>query len=173
MNGISLHHDKLVVGCVMVKRYVVRLSLEDRQRLEGMIGAGVDSARTLAHARILLKADQGREGPGWPDARIAEALEAGHATVERVRKRCAKEGLEAALVPHPPQREYERKLDGRQEAHLIALACGPAPEGRARWSLRLLAGQLVELGEVESISHETVRQTLKKTTSSRGGRRRG
>lgn len=155
------------------KRYVVRLSSEERRRLQELIGAGVASARALAHARILLKADQGPDGPGWTDAAIVTAVEVSDTTVERVRQRYAEAGLEGALSRQPPRREYARKLDGRQEAHLIALACGPAPEGHGRWSLRLLADRLVELGEVDTISYETVRRTLKKTPSSRGRRRRG
>lgn len=120
-------------------------------------------ARVLVHAGILLKAHQSKSGPGWTDARIADALDCGTATVERVRKRFVEEGLDAALRPKPTTRTYVRKLDGKGEARLIALACSDPPEGRARWSLRLPADRLVALGVVEGISHEAVRRTMKKT----------
>ena len=102
------------------------------------------------------------------DEAIAEALDVNRSTVERVRIRCVEEGFEAALRPRPSRQVHPRKLDGAQEAHLVAVACSPAPNGRARWSLRLLADKLVELQIVDAISYETVRQTLKKTTSSHG-----
>jgi len=151
----------------MRKRYVVRLSEAERARLNTMIGRGRAPARTLAHARILLKANQGEGGPGWSDAAIARALEVGLATVARVRQAYVTAGLEAALTRKAPEREYARKLDGAQEARLIALACSTPPAGRQRWSLRLLAERLVTLEVVEAVSHETVRQVLKQTSSSR------
>ena len=117
-------------------------------------------------ARILLKADQSPEGPGWVDEKIAEAVETSQPTVSRVRKQYFEEGLEAALNRGAPNREYQRKLDGEQEARLVALACSEPPEGQARWSLRLLADKLVELEIVEEVSYQTVRRTLKKTPSS-------
>lgn len=121
-------------------------------------------------ARILLKADVGPEGPGWTDQRIADSLEVGLRTVERTRQLLVEQGLEKTLErrrrPRPPR---ELLLDGAKEAKLVALACGNPPEGYARWSLRLLADRFVELGHVESISHETVRQALKKTPSNRTG----
>ena len=129
-----------------------------------MIASGKASARKLAHARILLKTDSGPEGPRWNDEEIAEGLEIGHATVERVRQQFVEEGLEAALQQRKPRREYRRKLDGDAEAHLIALACSESPAGRARWTLRLLAGRMVALEYVDTVSHEAVRQTLKKTS---------
>ena len=132
-----------------------------------MIRSGKAAARVLLHARILLKADSGPEAPAWRDEAISQALEVHATTVARVRQRFVEQGLEAALRPQPTTRRYERKLDGVAEAHLIALACGPAPEGQAKWSLRLLADQLVELRHVPSISHEAVRQALKKTNYSR------
>jgi len=132
-----------------------------------MIRSGKAAARILLHARILLKADSGPEAPAWRDEAISEALEVHATTVARVRQRFVEQGLEAALRPQPTTRHYERKLDGVAEAHLIALACGPAPEGQAQWTLRLLADQLVELRHVPSISHEAVRQALKKTNYSR------
>src|SRR5215831_2700013 len=142
----------------MKKRYAVVLTAFERDRLKGLLAAGMASARKMTHARILLKADQGSEGPGWVDDAIAEAVEVSQPTVSRVRKQYVEEGLEAALNRRPPTREYARKLDGAQEARLIALACGKPPDGEARWSLRLLAGKLVELEVVEAISHQTVRR---------------
>ena len=148
----------------MRKRHVVVLSEQERARLHTMIGRGVAPASALTHARILLKANQGEAGPGWTDAAIATALEVGRATVARVRQRYVAEGLEAALAHKAPDREYQRTLDGAQEAHLLALACSAPPEGRARWSLRLLAERLVALEVVDAVSHETVRQVLKQTS---------
>jgi transposase len=152
----------------MHKSYRVTLMPEERAYLEHLLSGGKAAARTLSHARILLKVDEGPDGPGWTDEAIAEALEVNRSTVERVRQRCVQEGFEAALRPRPSRQVHPRKLDGVQEAHLVALACSPAPNGRDRWSLRLLADKLVELEIVEDISYETVRQTLKKTRSSRG-----
>ena len=146
------------------KKYVVRLTEEERARLHTLVGSGSAPARRLTHARILLKANQGEAGPGWTDPVIATALEVGRATVARVRQRYATEGLEAALAHKAPEREYQRTLDGAQEAQLIALACSAPPEGRTRWSLRLLAERLVALEVVEAVSHETVRQVLKQTS---------
>jgi transposase len=128
------------------------------------VRAGAAPARQLAHARILLKADQAPGGPGWRDQAIAQAVEVSRATVERVRKRFARDGLEAALVHRPPRATKPRTLDGRQEAQLVALVCSGPPPGRERWSLRLLADKLVELEVVEAVSHETVRQVLKQTS---------
>ena len=150
-----------------VKKYVVRLTAEEQAQLSHMIRSGKAAARVLLHARILLTADSQAEAPAWSDEAIGEALEVHATTVARVRQRFAEEGLEAALRPQPTTRRYERKLDGQAEAHLIALACGPVPEGQAKWTLRLLADKLVELQHVPSISYETVRQTLKKTSCSR------
>ena len=152
----------------MYKRYRVRLVDEERAYLESLLSAGKAAARTLSHARILLKADEGPAGPGWADEAIAEALEVNRSTVERVRQRCVEEGFDAALRPRPSRQVRPRKLDGAQEAQLIALACSPPPNGRDRWSLHLLADQLVELKVVDSLSYETVRRTLKKTFSNRG-----
>ena len=152
----------------MRKRHIVVLSEEERARLHTMIGRGVAPASALTHARILLKANQGEAGPGWTDRAIATALEIHHTTVARVRQQYAAGGLEAAVDRKAPEREYRRKLDGEQEAHLIALACSAPPEGRKRWTLRLLAEGLVRLEVVDAVSHETVRQALKQTASSRG-----
>ena len=144
-------------------KHAVVLTDEQRAALRTLVGRGVAPARRLAHARILLKADQGEGGAAWSDAAIAGALEIHPATVARVRQQFVAEGLEAALARRAPRREYARKLDGAQEAHLVALTCGTPPEGHARWSLRLLADELVRLDVVDTISHETVRQTLQQT----------
>src|SRR3954467_565694 len=150
-----------------MKKYVVRLTPEEQAQLVQLTRRGKVAARALLHARILLKADSHPEAPAWSDEAISEALEVHATTVARVRQRFVEQGLEAALRPQPTTRRYERKLDGAAEAHLIALACGPAPEGQVSWTLRLLANKLVELRHVSAISHETVRQALKKTTCSR------
>jgi len=156
----------------MRKRHIVVLSEEERARLHTLIGRGAAPARALTHARILLKANQGEAGPGWTDAAIAAALEVHPTTVARVRQQHAAAGLDAALHRKPPRRHYRRTLDGEQEARLVALACSVPPEGRKRWTLRLLADRLVALEVVETISYEisyeTVRQALQQTGSSRG-----
>jgi transposase len=152
----------------MRKMYRVKLFGEERGYLEELLRAGKAAARTLMHARILLKTDEGPGGPAWSDDQIVEALEVSRSTVERVRTRCVEEGPDAALRPCPSGQVRLRKLDGAQEAHLIAVACSPAPQGRKRWTLRLLADKLVELDIVDAVSYETVRRTLKKTISSPG-----
>src|SRR5919199_4639760 len=146
-----------------MKKYRVTLDADEREQLRGLLARGKAAVRKLKHAQILLKADEAEGGPGWgDDERIAEALEVGTATVERVRRRFVEEGLASALSPYRGGRRiYNRKLDGAQEAHLIALACSPPPEERGRWTLRLLAERMVELGYVDRLSYETVRQTLK------------
>lgn len=150
----------------MTKKYHVTLTPEERVELERLIRRGRAAARKLTHARILLKCDENAGGattPGDPD--VAEALEVGHATVARVRRRFVEEGLEAALVPKPAARVYARKLDGDGEARLVALACSHPPRGRNRWTLRLLADRMVMLGHAEDgLSYETVRRALKKTS---------
>jgi transposase len=152
-----------------MKRYKVTLDAEERQGLSELIAAGRAAARKLIHARILLKADAAEDGPAWPDWRIADALEVSTATVERVRQRFVELGLDAALDRKQRERPArELKLDGRAEARLIALACSAPPEGRAVWTMQLLADKLVELEVVDSVSDETVRTTLKKTRSSPG-----
>jgi transposase len=152
---------------IMKKKYPVTLTRTEREHLKSVIAAGTAPARKLTHARILLKADQGPEGPAWVDDAVAEAVEVSQPTVSRVRKQYVEEGLEAALNRRAPNREYHRKLDGEQEARLVALACGEPPEGRARWSLRLLADKMVELEIVEEeVSYQSVRRTLKKTSLS-------
>lgn len=148
-----------------MKKYVVRLSSQEREHLSRLIASGKGPARLFTRARILLKADVGPHGPAWPDAKISEALEITVQTVERVRRQLVEEGFEAVLKRHPYRQKVSRKkVDGEVEAHLVALACSEAPRGRSRWSLRLLAERMVELGYVESVSHETVRRTLKKTS---------
>ena len=149
------------------KRYLVTLAEAERAQLHTLVGGGSAPARRLTHARILLKANQGAGGPGWTDQAIATALEVGQATVARVRRAYVDAGLDAALRHKAPDREHDRALDGAQEARLIALACSAPPTGYKRWSLRLLATRLVTLEVVEAVSHETVRQVLKQTSSSR------
>jgi transposase len=146
----------------MNKRFVVRLSVAERQELESLVTKGKAAARKLTRARILLKADCSDLGEGWTDRKISDALDVGPITVHRVRQSFVEGGLEGALVRRPLPRRL-RMLDGDQEAHLIALACGSPPAGRRRWTLRLLASRLVELGHVDHVSHETIRRTLKKT----------
>ena len=150
-----------------MKKYIVRLTAEEQTSLSQMIRSGKASARSLLPARSLRKADRRPEAPAGSEEAMGEALEVHATTVARVRQRFVEEGLEAALRPQPTTRRYERQLDGPAEAHLLALACGPAPDGQAKWTLRLLADKLVELQHVSSISYETVRQTLKKTNCSR------
>lgn len=152
----------------MRQKHQVFLTAEQRTQLQQLLAKGSAPTRTLTHARVLLKADEAEGGPAWTNAAIATALEISELTVTRVRKRFGEGGLEAALHRKVQAKRKERRLDGVQEAHLIALACSDAPEGRDRWSLRLLAGKLVALGHVDEVSHETVRQVLKRGRSSRG-----
>lgn len=147
-------------------KYEVRLRSDQRHDLEQLARSGRHPARALVRARVLLKADA--NGPDWDDFRIAEALECSGGTVARVRKQFVQGGLDAALYRKKPTGRQYRKLDGAQEARLIALACSAPPQGKARWTLKLLADRLVELEVVDAISDETVRRTLKKTPSSRG-----
>lgn len=152
----------------MPKKYRVTLTGEEREQLTAMLAKGKAAARALTHARILLKTDEAENGPAWTDAAVCKALDVGLCTVMRVRERFVEEGLEAALRPRPSSYVQPRKLDGHLEAQLITLACSEAPEGHARWTLRLLADRFVALGLVEALSYETVRQTLKKTRRSLG-----
>jgi transposase len=152
----------------MKKKYIVTLTQEERRMLQSMLSKGKAAARKLTHARILLKADASADGPGWDDDQMAQGLDVGRATVERVRKEFVEEGFDAALEPRKARRQYQRKLDGDAEAHLIALTCGQAPEGRSRWTLRLLADRMVALAQVDHLSYETVREVLKKTNLSLG-----
>jgi len=151
----------------MAKRYRVTLTTEERGELGRMVSRGKADARKLAHARILLQTDEAEGGPARVDEGVAAALDVSVRTIGRVRERFVEQGLAAALLPRPSPRLYGRKLDGGQEAHLLALACAAPPEGKARWSLRLLAERMVELEHVATLSHETVRQALKKTRSGR------
>lgn len=152
----------------MKKKYIVSLTAEEREELEQLTTTGKIAAYKMNHARILLKADTNQEDGGWTDEAISQALNISVATIERVRQRFVETGLESALSRAEQQQRKPRRLDGEQEAHLIAITCSEVPEGHARWSLRLLAERMVELEYVESVSHETIRQTLKKTTSSPG-----
>lgn len=147
--------------------YVVDLSQSEREHLENMVSSGTEKARKLTRARILLKADH-----SWTDREISNALDVGTATVERIRKRYAENGLSSALNRKKSSRQYDQKIDGEIEAHLIALACGSPPEGRARWTIRLLSDRLVNLEQVklEAVSRETVRKVLKKTNLNLGRR---
>jgi transposase len=150
------------------KYHHVRLSSKQRDQLHKLIGSGAECARTISHARILLHADTEQKGGAWFDAEIAEALHVGVATVERVRKKFADGGLHAALYRKPKPKRAPEKMDGAAEAHLVAITCSAPPDGQKRWTLRLLADTMVEQGYVDSLSHETVRQTLKKTNSNPG-----
>ena len=151
----------------MAKRYRVTLTAEGREELGRMVSRGKADARKLADARVLLQADEAEGGPRWADEAVAAAVRVSVRTIERVRERFVEQGLSAALLPKPSRRVYARKLDGEREARLLALACARPPAGKARWTLRLLAERMVELEHVDTVSHETVRQTLKKTSSSR------
>jgi transposase len=164
----SMFVPTLVRIAPMKKVYTVTLSDEQRSTLRSLTTAGQAAARTLTRARILLKADVGHDGGGWSDPEICQAVEISRPTVERVRKRFAQEGLAAALYPRPRLTAPEQRLDGEQEAQLIALTCSAPPPGHQRWTLRLLAAGLIEREIVDTISHETVRQTLKKTRSNPG-----
>ncbi len=152
----------------MEKRYRVTLTEQERQDLQKLVSTGKAAAKKLVRARILLLTDQADGGPAKPDSEVSDALGCGRATVERVRKQFVEDGIEVALQPPPARHLYERRLDGKAEAHLVALACGAPPAGRARWTLRLLADRMVALEYVDEVSHETVRRTLKKTNSNRG-----
>jgi transposase len=146
-----------------VKKYRVTLEAHEREELQKLISRGKGAAKKLARARILLQADESPGGAAQQDESISRSLNVSSRTVERVRQQFVEEGLEMALNPRPSRRVYQRRLDGEAEAQLIALACSDAPEGRKCWTLRLLADRMVELSHVERVSHETVRQTLKKT----------
>ena len=147
-----------------MKKYIVRLSVEEREALKRLVSSGKGSARMFTRAHVLLKADVGEEGPGWPDKKISEAFDVTVQSIERIRKQLVEEGFDSVLSRRKyTQKVSRKKIDGDVEAHLIALACSEAPEGYTQWSLRLLAGKMVELGYVDSVSHEAVRRALKKT----------
>lgn len=159
-------------GSPAVEKYRVSLDADERAALERLVTVGKGAARRLTHARILLLADTA--GPNRSDAEIVEALGTSTRTVERVRRRLVTEGLQTALDPKPqPARPAKVKIKGDIEQQLIRLACSDPPEGRCHWTLQLLADELVVLGLAKSLSTETVRQALKKTTSSRGSSRPG
>ena len=149
----------------MNKKYVVRLTSEERASLERLVSVGKAAAQKILHGRVLLLADQGPEGPSWADAKISEALKVHPNTIGGIRQRLVEQGVEAALNRKKQDRPSRQpKFDGKAEAHVIALRCGQPPKGRTRWTLRLLADRVVELQIVESVCHETVRQVLKKTS---------
>lgn len=150
------------------KRYKVTLTEAERTELTALVNKGRGQARRLRRARMLLLADEAQAGGGWKDTDIAKALNAGVRTVERIRQKCVEQGLEAALNHTRPKRSRSKVLDGEAEARLVQLACSPAPDGRERWSLQLLADKLIELEVVETVSSETVRTTLKKMNLSLG-----
>ena len=148
----------------MNKKYVVRLTDDERSSLHRMVSVGKAAARKILHARVLLQVDQGLAGPAWPDTKVSEALTVHPNTIAGIRQRFVEQGLEAALNRKKQERPSRQpKLDGKAEAHLIAMRCGEPPQGRSRWTLRLLADRLVALQVVDTVSHETVRRTLKKT----------
>jgi len=146
----------------MKKKYIIRLSEEERQGLTDLVRKGRVAAYRRTHAQILLLADEGRHGSGLLDAEVAERVGVNERTVSRLRQRCVERGLDAALERQARIREKTRVLDGEGEAKMVALMCSEPPPGQSRWTLHLLGSRLVELGIVESISHETVRQVLKK-----------
>lgn len=152
-----------------MRKHSIELSMEQRQELAGLLTSGKTTARSLQHAQILLKSDDGPDGAKWTDAQLSQAYGVSPATIWRVRQRFLQEGLQAALDRRPqPERPEKRKIAGAQEAHLIALSCGPAPAGYQRWSVRLLADRFVVLDSEEKVGRETIRRTLKKTNSNRG-----
>ena len=150
------------------KKYIVTLTEEERTSLKELVNKGKNPAYKVNHARILLLADTNQEDGGWKDFDISKALKISVATIERVRQRLVEKGLEGALNRKEQKNRKKRRLDGEKEAHLIALTCSSPPEGKVRWTMKMLAERMVQLGHVESISAETVRQTLKKTNLSRG-----
>ena len=147
----------------MAKKYIVRLSSEERKELANIVSKGKAAAHKRLHAQVLLKADISEEGSCWTDVAISNAFDITVRTIENIRKRLVQKGLEAAINRSKRSGTKSTKPDGEQEAHLVALTCSEPPEGQARWSLRLLADHMVELNYVDEVSHETVRQTLKKT----------
>jgi transposase len=151
----------------MNKKYVVKLTEHERQQLLALVNHGKKAAQKIRRAWVLLKADAGLAGPAWPDEKIQEAYGVGLVTIYRIRQMFVEEGFDAVLTRRSSVRRRRRRLDGEQEAHLIALACSKPPPGRKRWTVRLLANKFVELGRCDHVSPETVRRTLKKTNSSR------
>lgn len=152
----------------MNQKYSVSLSNEQRSYFEKIISSGETSARKITRARILLKSDRGEQGANWSYKKIVEALDVSEMLVCDVRRRFAQGGVEKALERKKPERDYHQILDGDAEAHLVALACGDEPEGAARWTLRLLQKEMIRRNYVQAISHETIRQVLKKMNLSLG-----
>jgi transposase len=167
MRGMKLHRILYAAPTTPPHKHSVQLSAAERRQLRRLVTSGTATARTITHARILLKADAAPAGPAWTDAQVAAACETSPATITRVRRAFVSGGLDAALHRKPTRRQYHRVLDGRQEAQLVALSCSTPPAGQARWSLRLLTERFIEL-EGAVISDETVRRVLKKTRSSHG-----
>jgi hypothetical protein len=152
-----------------MNKYPIELTREQREQAEELIRRGKERARKIAHAHVVLKADSGPDGPGWSDEQIHEAFGVSPSTIRRIRQRFVEQGLEDALERRPqPPRPEKRILNGRHEAYLIALSCGQKPEGRERWSVRLLAHKMVEVGYVEQVGRETIRVALKKMNSNPG-----
>ncbi len=147
----------------MAKRYRVKLTCEEREQLEAVIARRSEKALPVKRAYVILAADEGANGPSWTDERIAATYQVSVRTIERTRERCVEGGLERALYGQPRSYQAPVRLDGKVEAQLIALRCSAPPDGHAQWTLRLLAERLVQLEVVETISHESVRQLLKKT----------
>lgn len=145
-------------------KYIVELTNEERKELSKLVSKGKAAVRRITHARVLLQANESKGGPAWTDKQISEAFGIHTNTIHSIRRRFVEQGLKAALERKKQDRPSRKRIvDGKVEAHLIALRCGQPPEGTKQWNLRLLADKLVELEIVESISHETVRQALKKT----------
>ncbi len=155
-------------AAVIRSKFTVTLTEAERADLTRLITTGRSAARTILHAQVLLKADAGPHGPRWTDEQIREAFGVGFTAIARIRRRFVEEGLTAALHRRPARTPHPRKLDGRAEAHLIALACSDPPDGRDRWTLELLTERFVALGVSPPVSDETVRRTLKQTNSNRG-----
>jgi len=171
---VAEHEEaKTARGAGLGAKYWVRLTEEERRELEAVTHTGRSAARTVQHAWILLKADASEAGPGWCDDEISKTFQVRSLTVARVRRTYVEEGLRAALHRKRAERAHLRKIDGELEARLIAMQCSDPPEGEARWTLRMLADKAVELEYVDTISHEAVRQVVKKTNSSRGSRSNG
>ena len=168
VEGMKLEHIIAPPPAVVSTKYVVTLTEEERATLTKLGTTGRSAARTLAHARVLLKADAAPSGPRWTDEQIREALGVSLRTIARIRRAFVDEGVEAALHRRPSRTPRPRKLDGRAEAHLIALMCSTPPQGQERWTLRLVTDRFVELGVSPPVSDETVRRVLKQTSSSRG-----
>jgi hypothetical protein len=152
----------------MFQKYFVELTSEERLNLEKLVSSGEATARKLRRARILLKSDCSEGGPNWTYEAICDAFDVNPVTVTNIRKAFSEGGVEQALNRKTPEREYEHRLDGHAEAHLVAMVCGEVPNGYDRWSLRLLQERFVKLQIVESVSHETIRATLKKMNLSLG-----